>query len=176
MKKLLYVTLAPMVLAACGGDGQQEVQQWMDKTRQETRPSIPKLTEPKDFIPFTYDQKDKLDPFNPAKMQSALAKMNPGSAHGIRPDLDRRREALESFPLDALKMVGTLTQGANHYALLEADGKGVYQVKAGNYIGQNFGLVTKVNDDSIEIKEIYLDSGGDWAERSQKLELQEVKK
>jgi type IV pilus assembly protein PilP len=175
MKKLLYVVM-PIVLAACGGGGVQEVQQWMDRVKQETRPSIPKLVEPKDFIPYTYDKKDELDPFNPAKLQSALAKMNPGSAHGIRPDLDRRKEALEAFPLDALKMVGTLTEGPNHYALLEADSKGVYQVKAGNYVGQNFGLVTKVNADSIEIKEIYLDSGGDWAERTQKLELQEAKK
>jgi type IV pilus assembly protein PilP len=175
MKKLLYLAL-PITLSACGGSGDQEVQRWMDVVKKETRPSIPKLVEPKEFIPFTYDKKDELDPFNPAKLQSALAKMNPGSAHGIRPDLDRRKEALEAFPLDALKMVGTLTQGPNHYALLEADGKGVYQVKAGNYVGQNFGLVTKVNEDSIEIKEIYLDSGGDWAERTQKLELQEAPK
>jgi len=176
MKKLLYVALMPIMLAACSENGEQEVQRWMDRTKLETRSSISKLAEPKDFIPVTYDKKDELDPFNPAKLQSALAKMNPGSAHGVRPDLDRRREALESFPLDALKMVGTLTQGSNHYALLEADKKGIYQVKAGNYIGQNFGLVTKVNDDSVEIKEIYLDSGGDWAERTQKLELQEAKK
>jgi len=177
MKKLLSVAfLMPVGLTACGENGKQEIQHWIDQTKQATRASIPKLAEPKDFLPFTYDKKDELDPFNPAKLQSALAKMNPGNAHGIRPNLDRRREALESFPLDALKMVGTLTQGANHYALLQADAKGVYQVKAGNYIGQNFGLVTKVNDDSIEIKEIYLDSGGDWAERTQKLELQEAKK
>jgi type IV pilus assembly protein PilP len=180
MRKLLHPVFVPFVvpllLTACGENGEQEVQQWMDKTKRETRVVIPKLAEPKDFIPFTYDKKDELDPFNPAKLQSALAKMNPGSAHGIKPDLDRRREALESYPLDTLKMVGTITQGPNHYALIEADAKGVYQVKAGNYIGQNFGLITKVNDDSVELKEIYLDSGGDWAERVQKLELQETKK
>ncbi|PRC94782.1 pilus assembly protein PilP [Solimicrobium silvestre] len=176
MKKLLCVMLLPLGLAACGESGEQEVQQWMDKTKLETKPSIAKLKEPKEFIPFVYDKKDEIDPFNPVKLQSALAKLNPGNGHGIKPDLDRRREALESMPLDTLKMVGTLTQGANHYALLLVDSKSIYQVKAGNYVGQNFGLVTKVNDDSIEIKEIYLDSGGDWAERVQKLELQEAKK
>lgn len=175
MKKLLCIMLLPFVLAACGESSEQEVQQWMDKTRQDTVPSIQTLKEPKDFIPFVYDKKAEPDPFNPTKLQSALAKLNPGSAHGIRPDLDRRREALESIPLDALKMVGTLALGGVKYALLQAD-KGVYQVKMGNYVGQNFGLVTKVNDDSIELKEIYLDSGGDWAERVQTLELQEAKK
>lgn len=176
MKKLLAVACSLLMLTACGDDGRKELQQWMDKVKQETHPFVPKLVEPKDFLPFTYDKKEELDPFNPAKLQSVLAKMNPGTAHGIKPDLDRRREALESFPLDALKMVGTLTKDTTQYALIEADGKSVYQVKAGNYIGQDFGLVTKVNPDSIEVKEIYLDSGGDWAERNQKLELQEAKK
>jgi type IV pilus assembly protein PilP len=176
MKKLLSVMLLPLGLAACGDSSVQEVQQWMDKTKQETRPAIPKLKEPKDFIPFTYDKKDEIDPFSPVKLQSALAKMNPGSAHGIKPDLDRRREALEYVPLDALKMVGTLFNNSAHYALLQTDGKGVTQVKAGNYVGQNFGLITKVNDDSVEIKEIVLDSGGDWIERVTKLELQETQK
>lgn len=176
MKKLLCIVSVPFILAACGNGSDQEVQQWMDQTKAETRPSIQKLKEPKDFIPFTYDKKDESDPFNPMKLQSALAKLNPGNAHGIQPDLDRRREALESVPLDVLKMVGTITQGGVHYALIEVDHRIVSQVRAGNYIGQNYGLITKVNDDSIDIKEIYLDAGGDWAERVQKLELQEASK
>jgi len=176
MKKLLCAMLLPLGLAACGDSSNQEIQAWMDKTKQETVASIPPLKEPKEFIPFNYDKKDEADPFNPVKLQSALAKMSPGNAHGIKPDLDRRREALESIPLDVIKMVGTITQGGVHYALVEVDGKAVNQVKAGNYIGQNYGLITKVNDDSLEIKEIYLDAGGDWSERVQKIELQEAKK
>ncbi len=176
MKKLLSVILMPLALAACSDSSVQEVQQWMDKTKLETRPAIPKLKEPKDFIPFTYDKKTEIDPFNPIKLMSALAKMHPGNGHGIQPDMERRREALESVTLDSLRMVGTITKGALHYALLQSETKGVYQVKAGNYIGQNFGLVTKVSDDSIEVKEIVLDSGGDWIERLTKLELQEAKK
>lgn len=176
MKKFLALAFIPFMLTGCEEDGQKQLQHWMDKIKQETRPFIPKLVESKGFIPFTYDQKDELDPFNPAKLRSIFAKMNPGTAHGIKPDLDRRREALESFPLDTLKMVGTLTKGATEHALIEVDSKAIYPVKAGNYIGQDFGLVTKVNPDSVEIKEIYLDSGGDWTERTQKLELQEAKK
>ncbi len=181
MKTFSFGVLTPLalisfLLAACGNSGEQEIQQWMNKVKQETRPYVAPIKEPKDFVPFTYEKISQIDPFNTAKLQSALAKMNPGSAHGIRPDVDRRKEVLEFVPLDDLKIVGTLSKGLNRYALLEASSKGVYQVKAGNYVGQNFGLVTKVNDDSVEIKEIYLDANGDWAERAQKLELQETKK
>ena len=175
MKKILLLTILPILLSACSNSSVQEVNARMDKIAQET--PIPKLDigKHKDFTPFSYDQKSKPDPFNPIKLQSLLAKMNPGSAHGIKPDLDRRREALESFPLDTLKMVGTITQGNQKYALIQMDGKGVMQIKAGNYVGQNYGLVTKVADDQVSIKEIVLDSAGDWTERLTKLELQEAK-
>lgn len=176
MFRLATLTILPLLLCACGQSNEQEVQQWMDKTKLETRPSIPKLKEPKDFIPFSYDKKADVDPFNPGKLQSALNKLSPGAGNGIKPDLDRRRESLEAVPLDVVKMVGTITKGGVHYALLEVDGKGVSEVKAGNYVGQNYGLITKVSDDAIEVKEIYLDAGGDWAERRQTLELQEARK
>ena len=165
-----------LLLSGCGNSNEQEVQQWMDKTKHDTLASIPKLKEPKDFIPFSYDQKNVIDPFNPGKLQSAFNKLNPGNGKGIRPDLERRREALEAVPMDTLKMVGTITKGGVHYALIEVDGKGVSQVKAGNYIGQNYGRITNVSDDAIEIKEIFLDGSGDWAQRVQTLELQEAKK
>ena len=152
MKKLYLLITLPLLLAGCGNSNELEIQQWMEKTKQETMQAIPKLKQAKDFVPFNYDKKDQIDPFNSVKLQSALAKMNPGSGHGIKPNLDRRREALELYPLDTLKMVGTITQGGNQYALIQYDGKGVMQVKAGNYVGLNYGLVTKVNEDSVEIK------------------------
>ena len=176
MKKLLFATMVPLVLAGCGASNEQEVQQWMDQTKADTRPSIPKLKEPKDFTPFSYDKKTELDPFNSTKLQLALAKMNPGTGNGVKPDMDRRREALEAVPLDAMVMVGTITQGGVKYALLAVDGKQVSYVHVGNYIGQNYGKITKITDEEVELNEIYLDAGGDWAERTQRLELQEAKK
>ncbi|HET7402374.1 MAG TPA: pilus assembly protein PilP, partial [Usitatibacter sp.] len=87
-------------------------------------------------------------------------------------DLNRRKEPLEAFPLDQLKMVGTLQQGNDTYALVRAD-KTLYRVKKGNYMGQNFGLITDVTDSEIKLKEIVQDSGGDWAERQSVLPLLE---
>ncbi|MEO8408461.1 MAG: pilus assembly protein PilP, partial [Oxalobacteraceae bacterium] len=74
-----------------------------------------------------------------------------------------------------VKMVGTLQKPGLSYALLQVD-KTVYQIKAGNYVGQNFGMVTKVTETVIEIKEVVQDASGEWTERQAKLELQESKK
>lgn len=162
-------------LAACGDDGNQEVKQWMDEVRQQTKVAVPKLAEPKKFTPFTYTEKDSLDPYNPAKLAMALAKLKSDSGNALKPDMDRRREPLESYPLDALRMVGTLQKPGLNYALVQAD-RTVFQAKVGNYIGQNFGMITNVSENEIEIKEIVQDAAGEWVERKAKLELQETKK
>ena len=90
----------------------------------------------------------------------------------MAPDLNRRKEPLEAFPLEQLKMVGTLSQDKETYALVRAD-KTLYRVKKGNYMGQNFGLITDVNESEIKLKEIVQDSAGDWAERQSVLPLLE---
>lgn len=166
---LLLVTLF-----GCGDGGIQNVSEWMKEVRQQTRVSIKPLSEPKKFTPFAYDAKGREDPYSPNKLAVALAKSKKDSG-SIRPDLDRRREALESYPLDNLRMVGTLEKPGLTYALLQAD-KSVFQVKVGNYIGQNLGMVTKITDTEVELKEIIQDASGEWVEREAKLELQETQK
>jgi len=162
-------------LAGCGDGGVQEVRDWMKEVRAQTPVTAQKLSEPKKFVPFTYAGKEELDPYNAAKLSVALAKMQASSGGGIKPDLDRRKEPLESYPLDSIKMVGTLEKPGLSYALLQVD-KTVFQAKVGNYVGQNFGMVTKITDTEVEIKEIVRDAAGEWTERNAKLELQENKK
>lgn len=162
-------------LAGCSDGGVHEVRQWMDQVKRETKVAIPKLSEPKKFVPFIYSAKAAVDPYNPSKMAVAFAKLQSGSTSGFKPDLERRREVLESYPLDSMTMVGTLQKAGLSYALLQAD-KTVYQVKVGNYIGQNFGMITRIGDTEVELKEIVQDAAGDWVERKAKLELQETKK
>ncbi|OWW22330.1 pilus assembly protein PilP [Noviherbaspirillum denitrificans] len=163
------------VLAGCGDGGVQEVRDWMTEVRAQTPVSVQKLSEPKKFEPFTYSGKNEFDPFNSTKLSVALAKINAKSTGGIKPDMDRRKEPLESYPLDAIKMVGTLEKPGLSYALLQVD-KVVFQAKVGNYIGQNFGMITRITDTEVEIKEIVRDPSGEWTERKAKLELQENKK
>jgi type IV pilus assembly protein PilP len=167
MKRLLI----PFALVALGGCSSE-----IDDLKQFVRESdkgLPRRIEPlpavKPFEPFAYEGFDLPDPFKPRKL---TAPKEGGGAGGIAPDLNRRKEPLEAFPLEQLKMVGTLSQGTDTYALVRAD-KTLYRVKKGNYMGQNFGLITDVNDSEIKLKEIVQDSAGDWAERQSVLPLLE---
>lgn len=108
---VLIVSLSVLFgLAGCGSGGLDDVKDWMKGVREQTKVAVPKLSEPKKFSPFTYAVKDSPDPFNASKLAVALAKQraSSGSSSIKPPDLERRREPLEYFPLDTIKMVGTL--------------------------------------------------------------------
>ncbi len=163
-----------IALSGCGGGG-QEVKAWMKETELKTKPHVPPLTEPKKFIPFGYISKTEVDPFNPNKLLVAIAKLKDSTKAGIKIDESRVREVLEGFPLDSFKMVGTLQKPGVNVALVQVD-KAVYQVKVGNYMGQNHGKITSITETEINIKEIVQDAIGDNVEHEAKLELQESKK
>lgn len=175
LRKIPVLALPALILSACGDNGLSEVKGWMESVRKETHVAIPKVSEPKVYVPAPYTGKSETDPFNPSKLLVVLARIKAESNNGLRPDMERRREALEAFPLDAMKMVGTIEKDNIKQVLLQVD-KTIYQAKLGNYVGQNFGVITKMSDNEIEIKEIVQDAAGDWTERKAKLELQESKK
>ena len=91
---------------------------------------------------------------------------------GLKPDTNRRREALESFPLDAIRMVGHMTNGRSSFALLQVDST-VYQARVGNYAGLNYGMITRVSESEVRLKELVQDAAGDWIERETALQLKE---
>ena len=99
---------AASLLSGCGDGGVQEVKQWMAEVRSQTPVSVQKLPAPKTFTPFTYGGKNDPDPYSPAKLSAALAKLQSNSNSSIKPDLNRRKDPLENYPLDTIKMVGTL--------------------------------------------------------------------
>ncbi len=171
--RLFLPVLLMTSLSGCGDGGVQEISEWMKDVRQQTRVSIKPLTEPKKFTPFVYDAKGREDPYSPNKLAIALAKAR--KSGGIQPDLERRREPLEGYPLDTLHMVGTLAKPGLTYALLQVD-KSVFQVRVGNYVGQNLGRVTRITDSGVELIETVQDASGEWVEREAKLELQETQK
>ena len=159
------------LLAGCGDSDVREVHDWMAQVQRETRPTVKPLPEPKDFIPYAYDAKDQVDPFSPNKLLAELARAAQTSKDPNQPDLQRPRELLETFPLDTMRMVGTMEKGGTNYALVQID-RSLYQVKPGQRIGQNFGIVTRVSDDAVNIREVVQDAAGEWVERMAKLELQ----
>lgn len=166
--KRTAIVLACLGLAACGGEEHQDLRQWMKESTKDFKGKIPPLPEIKIFPAVAYETSDLLDPYNPSKIEP---ERKPGGG-GIKPDLDRRKEPLEAFPLESLKMVGTLIKGKMVHALIQAD-KSLHQVKIGNYMGQNFGIITDINETEVTLKELVPDSLGDYTERTSTLQLQE---
>jgi type IV pilus assembly protein PilP len=172
-RAIVFVLLS--CLAGCGDGGLQDVKQWMAEVKSQAKVTIPKLSAPKKFTPFTYSEKDVVDPFNPVKLTVAFAKLQSNTPSAFKPDTERRREPLESYPLDSVVMVGTVNKGGIAYAILQVD-KAVFEAKMGNYVGQNFGMITVVTDTEVDITERVQDASDEWVERKTTLELQETKK
>jgi type IV pilus assembly protein PilP len=175
MIKYACAFAAAALLAGCGDSDVREVRDWMDQVKRDTRPAVKPLKEPKDFIPYAYNAGEALEPFNQDKLLNQLARAAESAPDPNKPDLQRPRELLEGFPLDTMQMVGTLQKAGANYALLQVD-RAVYQVRAGQRIGQNFGIVTRVGDEAIDIREVVQDAAGEWVERMAKLELQSKEK
>jgi type IV pilus assembly protein PilP len=165
----LAVACGALLLAGCDS-GRGELQAWMDETRRQTPVVVEKVDEPKKFQPFRYQAAGEVDPFSLGKLKVAGTAAARASG-GLAPDTSRRREPLEAFPLDNLRMVGNLRQGSAHVALLQAEAA-LYQVRVGNYLGQNFGRVMRISDSEVAVREIVQDAAGDWVERETALQLQ----
>jgi len=166
---------AAMMLGGCTSSGVDELQQWMTEQRNQTRPRIPPITEPKQFTPQAYLQEGSTDPFSNQKLTQALKRESTqatANAALIAPELARRKEPLESFPLDTMSMVGSLIKEGQPVALVKVDSL-LYQVKLGNYLGQNYGKIVKVSETEVALREIVQDAAGEWIERTAKLQLQE---
>lgn len=158
-----------VLLAGCGGEEFQDLRDFVKTAGAEMRGKVDPPPDMKPYEPFTYDNATGLpDPFKPR-----TDARNPRRTGQNLPNLDRPKEELEDFPLESLKMVGFLFQkNVGHAVVRSAEGK-VYRVKAGNYIGQNFGQITSVSETEIKIKEMVQDSAGDWSERESSLQLVE---
>ncbi len=153
-------------LGACSGDEQQDIRAWMDEQAKTMRGSVKPLPEIKPYAVVAYSASTLVEPFRASRIEPEKA---PG---GVRPDTQRRKEPLEAYPLESLKMVGVMRQNKAVNALIMAD-KSLYQVKVGNYMGQNFGIVTSISDTSMALRELVEDVNGDWVERTSTLMLQE---
>jgi type IV pilus assembly protein PilP len=129
---------------------------------------IEPLPEVKVYEPFTYDAFDLPDPFKPRKLTGGG-----GGGGGIQPDLSRPKEPLEAFSLETLKMVGMMSKKGVVHAVIKTPDNAVYHVRKGNYVGQNFGLITQISETEMTLREIIQDSAGDWSDRISTLILQE---
>lgn len=175
--RLGWVALV-VLLTGCGDAGQNELKQWMAEQKRQIKPKVAPVSEPKQFLPDSYDQTNVLAPFDIQKLTQALKKdaAVPGASGAlIATELARRKEPLESFPLDAMTLVGHLVKAGQPIALIKIQTL-LYQVNTGNYLGQNYGRVMKITETELTLREIVQDPAGEWIERITTLQLQEATK
>jgi type IV pilus assembly protein PilP len=162
---------AAFAVAGCGGE-QQELTQWMEQQKREVKPNVEPLSPPKRFIPQPYAALAAVEPFSTQKLTVALKQEARQPNSLLATELNRRKEPLEAYPLDSMSMVGSVTKGGRPYALLRVDSL-LYQVKAGDYLGQNYGKIIKISETDVTLREIVQDAAGEWIERTSALQLQE---
>lgn len=166
----LIIAAMSLGLLGCGGSQHDDLEQFVREAGQGMRGKVEPLPEVKPYEPFPYEAFDLPEPFKPRKLKHA------GAGGGLQPDLERRKEALESFELEKLRMVGTLQQRKEVYALIKAPDNSLHRVKKGNYMGVNFGLITSITEQEVKVIETIEDSAGDWSKKENSLSLVEDSK
>jgi type IV pilus assembly protein PilP len=171
MARTTMTLLAALILSACGSEEHQDLRAWVKEQDNMPRPRIEPLPEVKPFEVFAYeaDKDGLIDPFKPRKVE--LPKQS--QTNGIRPDLNRPREPLEAYSIENLRMVGTLAQRKEIFALIKTPDSNLFRVRKGNYLGQNFGRINEIDEGSVKLTEIVQDGTGDWIERVSTLQLQD---
>ena len=166
--------LAAAVLTACGGEEHGDLRQELNQLTKDVRGKVAPLPQVKPYEPVPYTAETEVDPFRPERIDVAKAGIAV-VASKFAPDPNRPKEPLEAFPLESIQMLGTITQSRQTFALVKA-GPNLYRVKKGNYLGQNFGVITAIDEAQIELKELVQDAGGEWTERATALQLVEAKR
>jgi len=169
--RVLAIAFSCLFLNACSGEQHSDLRQFVKDSDNLPRGRIPPLPEVKTYEPFSYTAYDLTDPFKPRQIQPPKPENIAGTIKA--PDPNRRKEPLEAYPLENLKMVGTLQQKKEIYAVVRTPDNRLFRVKPGNFLGQNFGRITTISESAIKLKELVQDSGGEWKEEERSLLLQE---
>ena len=167
LKHLLLIQLCVLMTACQGGKG-DDLDKFIEESGKTMRPKVNPLPEVKPYVPMEYNADGSLT--NPFRAKKALSE----GVGKLQPNMNRPREPLESYPLESLKFVGSIEKSQLKYALIKTPDNSVQQVKVGNYLGQNFGMVVEINENGVALKEIVQDDlSGDWIERTASVDLED---
>lgn len=164
VQRLAMALVVCAVVAGCTR-GSKDLEIWVEEVKARPAPPLDPLPVMKQFETFEYAAQGLRDPF------TAPVASRDGDGAGPRPDPNRRKEVLEAFPLDSLKMVGTMDSGQGVVGLVLAPDRVTYRVRPNNYLGQNDGRITGVFEDRIDLVELLPDGAGGWLERQARLAL-----
>ena len=167
---------AVLVIAGCGGDEYGDLKEELNQLTKDLRGRVDPLPQVRPYEPVPYTAEGQIDPFRPERIEVASAGRAAAASTALIDEQKKRPpEPLEAFPLESIQMLGTITQSKETFALVKA-GPNLYRVKKGNYMGQNFGVITGIDEAQISLKELVQDSTGDWVERVSSLQLVEAKR
>jgi type IV pilus assembly protein PilP len=176
MKPRVRIILLALALAGCGGDEHGDLKEELHQLTKDLRGRVDPLPQVKPYEPVPYTAEGQVDPFRPERIEVAAAGRAPSASTALIEEQRKRPpEPLEAFPLESITMMGTITQNKVTHALVKA-GPNLYRVRKGNYMGQNFGVITDIDESQISLKELVQDSSGDWVERISSLQLVEAKR
>jgi type IV pilus assembly protein PilP len=178
LSRSLLVCLAIGSVLGCTSQGDEALEVWMREQKDALKPKVEPISEPKNFIPQAYESVTLTDPFNSRKLTELFKPdQNQPVANStlIAPEMARRPEPLEAYPLDSMTMVGVLKRAGKMVALVKLD-KLLYQVAVGEHLGQNYGKITDISEAEMKLREIVQDATGEWTERTTVLQLQEGQK
>ncbi len=164
--RLLMILLALGVVAGCT-KGTADLHQWVAQQKAKKGAPLPPLPVIKTFETFIYKDQGKRDPFAPA----VTAQQKQDIANGPHPDRNRPKQPLEFFALDSLKMVGSIGTGDAMVALIQDPGKKIHRVHVNQYMGQNYGRVTDISEDRVDLVELVPNGNGGWMERNASIAL-----
>jgi len=167
--RLAGLALVMATLAGCAPGS--DLRQWVAQEKAKKGAPLDPLPVIKTFETFEYKDQDLRDPFNVSAEEQDQTANN-----GPHPDQDRAREPLEAFPLDGLKMSGTLGMAKGMEGLVRDPDGVVHRVHVGNYLGQNYGRITAISEDHIELVELVPNGSGGWMERQATIALGDTKK
>lgn len=167
IRLVLALTAAGMLMGLAGcGDRIGDLREYTNEVKARKGGHIEPIPQLKPFETYLYSDQDDRSPFTPQLNTLANNNTNRGSSTtGLHPDFNRNHEYLEQFPLDGLKMVGTLTVNGVLYGLVKDSDNILHRVADGNYMGQNYGKIISISDSDIKLREIVPDGQGGWSER-----------
>ena len=166
---MLMTGLFCVLLSGCSSDGLEDLREFVNTAHADKKPKVEPLPEIKMQETFIYNSANLPDPFAAFNLKPQGQK----SASGPRPDPNRRKEPLEDYPLDSLKMVGTLTRGKQAWAVIQAPDGTVHRAQIGDHLGQNSGMINKITEEKVDLIELIQGTMGDWVEREANLTLLE---
>ncbi|MBX2823336.1 MAG: pilus assembly protein PilP [Gammaproteobacteria bacterium] len=169
-KQALLLGLASL-LTACAGD-MSDLDRFIAETKTKHHGQVDPLPEFPPYETFTYTADKTRDPFRPQTDESQVAAVTETSS-GPRPEVSRRKEPLESYPIDSLKMVGLLQQSAQTWGLVKDPEGTIHRVQPGNFAGQNHGKIVAVAETKIDIVELVADGLSGWVQREAQLAMTE---